>query len=70
MKRRRFLALHSEYKKAPVVTRERLYLDALEGVMSNTTKILLDTEGNNNYALFAARQDRAKPRDGFVAVVI
>ena len=44
----RFLALHSEYKKAPVVTRERLYLDALEGVMTNSTKILLDTEGNNN----------------------
>jgi membrane protease subunit HflK len=31
-----------------VVTRERLYLDALEGVMTNSTKILLDTEGSNN----------------------
>jgi membrane protease subunit HflK len=44
----RFLALYTEYKKAPVVTRERLYLDALEGVMSNSTKVLLDTKGSNN----------------------
>ncbi len=44
----RFLSLYTEYQKAPVVTRERLYLDALEGVMTNSTKVLLDTKGGNN----------------------
>ena len=37
-----------EYEKAPQVTRERLYLDAMESVLSNAPKVLLDTEGGNN----------------------
>jgi membrane protease subunit HflK len=45
---KRFTALLTEYKKAPGVTRERLYIDAIEEVMSNSTKILVDTEGGNN----------------------
>ena len=45
---KRFISLLKEYKKAPRVTRERLYLDAIEQVMSNSTKILVDTEGGNN----------------------
>ena len=44
----RFKALLKEYKKAPEVTRERLYIDAIEQVMTDSTKILLDTEGGNN----------------------
>ncbi len=44
----RFLALLTEYKKAPDITRERLYLEATQAVYSNTTKILLDVEGSNN----------------------
>ncbi len=44
----RFEALLVEYKKAPDVTRERLYLEAKQSVFQNTTKILLDTEGGNN----------------------
>ena len=30
------------------MTRERLYIDAIEQVMTDSTKILLDTEGGNN----------------------
>ena len=45
---KRFTSLLKEYKKAPQVTRERLYIDAIEQVMSNSTKILVDTEGGNN----------------------
>ncbi len=45
---KRFTTLLAEYKKAPEVTRERLYIDAIEQVMSNSTKILMDTEGSNN----------------------
>ena len=44
----RFKALLKEYEKAPEVTRERLYIDAIEQVMIDSTKILLDTEGGNN----------------------
>jgi len=44
----RFIALLAEYKKAPEVTRERLYLDSLEQVFSSSTKIMIDVEGGNN----------------------
>ncbi len=37
-----------EYKKAPQVTRERLYLDAVQQVMANSSKIMIDVEGGNN----------------------
>ena len=44
----RFSNLLAEYEKAPEVTRERLYLDAVEQVMVNSTKILVDADGGNN----------------------
>ena len=44
----RFTALLAEYEKAPEVTRERLYLDSLEQVLSSSTKIMIDVEGGNN----------------------
>src|SRR5574344_573135 len=39
----RFSYLLTEYKKAPQVTRERLYTEALEEVYSNVTKVLVDS---------------------------
>ena len=44
----RFKALLVEYNKAPEVTRERLYIDALEEVISSSTKVMIDVEGGNN----------------------
>ena len=44
----RFVQLLVEYEKAPQITRERLYLEAMESVLSNAPKVLLDTEGGNN----------------------
>ncbi|WP_271273302.1 FtsH protease activity modulator HflK [Aliamphritea hakodatensis] len=44
----RFESLLGEYLKAPDVTRERLYLDAMESVMANNSKVLVDVEGGNN----------------------
>ncbi|EED30684.1 HflK protein [gamma proteobacterium NOR5-3] len=44
----RFKNLLAEYRKAPVVTRERLYLDAVQNVLTNTSKIMVDVEGGNN----------------------
>lgn len=40
----RFTQLLTEYRKSPRVTRERLYLDAIGGVLSNTNKVLVDVD--------------------------
>jgi len=44
----RFKSLLAEYKKAPEVTRERLYLEAMETVMSNTSKVMVGGDGGNS----------------------
>jgi len=44
----RFKQLLPQYVAAPEVTRTRLYLEAIENVMSNSSKVMLDTEGGNN----------------------
>ena len=44
----RFEKLLAEYRKAPKVTRQRLYIDAVEGVMKNSSKVMVDVEGGNN----------------------
>ncbi|MGI9273592.1 MAG: FtsH protease activity modulator HflK [Endozoicomonas sp.] len=44
----RFSNLLSEYSRAPAVTRERLYLETVEEVLANTSKVLVDVKGGNN----------------------
>jgi len=44
----RFEALLAEYQKAPRVTRDRLYIEAVEEVYANTSKVLLDSAGSGN----------------------
>ena len=44
----RFTALLVEYQKAPRVTRDRLYIEAVEEVYSNSNKVILDSEGSGN----------------------
>ena len=44
----RFGQLVAEYNKAPVVTRNRLYLETMENVYENTTKIMVDSKSGNN----------------------
>ncbi|MEO1202424.1 MAG: FtsH protease activity modulator HflK [Pseudomonadota bacterium] len=44
----RFEALLTEYAKAPRVTRDRLYIDAVEEVYRNSSKIIIDSEGSGN----------------------
>ena len=44
----RFRQIVAEYSKAPGVTRERLYIDAMQEIMSNTSKVLVDQKGGNN----------------------
>jgi membrane protease subunit HflK len=44
----RFSAVLAEYKKAPEVTRKRLYIEAMEGVYGSMNKIILDDAGGAN----------------------
>lgn len=44
----RFLSLLGEYEKAPAVTRERLYIEAMETVLSNTSKVMVDNDSGNS----------------------
>ena len=44
----RFSYLLTEYKKAPQVTRDRLYTEALEQVYSNVTKVVVDSRQGSN----------------------
>jgi membrane protease subunit HflK len=44
----RFRQVLVEYNKAPEVTRQRMYLDTMQQVLSSTSKILVDTKGAGN----------------------
>lgn len=44
----RFTSIYDEYAKAPDVTRERMYLETMEGVMKNSRKVLMDGKGGQS----------------------
>lgn len=44
----RFRSVLAEYQKAPQVTRERMYTDAMQEIYSNVTKVLVDTKSGSN----------------------
>ena len=44
----RFKQIYTEYAKAPEVTRSRMYLDTMQQIYSNTSKVLVDTKGQGN----------------------
>jgi membrane protease subunit HflK len=44
----RFESIMAEYKKAPRVTRERLYLDAITNVFSSTSKVFVAADSGTN----------------------
>ncbi len=44
----RFKAVLAEYQKAPAVTRDRLYIDAMQQVYSNVTKVMVDSKQGSN----------------------
>jgi membrane protease subunit HflK len=45
---RRFTSIVSEYARFPGVTRDRMYIETMEQVLSSTTKILIDQKGSGN----------------------
>jgi membrane protease subunit HflK len=44
----RFKQVLVEYKKAPEVTRSRMYLDTVQQVYANTSKVMIDAKGSGN----------------------
>jgi len=44
----RFSQLLAEYQRAPEVTRERLYIDTMQSVLSRSPKVMIDLEDGNN----------------------
>ena len=48
----RFRQILVEYTKAPVVTRERLYLDMMQSVLGNSSKVLVDQKSGSSNLLY------------------
>ncbi len=62
----RFKQVLTEYQKAPAVTRDRMYIDAMQQIFSSTTKLMMDTKNGNNMIylpldkLISSQPDAAK----------
>lgn len=48
----RFRSVLAEYQKAPQVTRERLYTEAMQQIYGNVTKVLVDTQNGGSNLLY------------------
>ena len=44
----RFKQINAEYAKAPEVTRNRMYLETMQQIYSNTSKVIVDAKGQGN----------------------
>ena len=62
----RFTKLVTEYRKAPEVTRERLYLDTMQELMSNTSKVLVRGDKGQNNLLYLPLDKMIDGRAGAV----
>lgn len=58
----RFTAVLAQYQKAPEVTRERLYLETMEQVFGQNTKVLLDVREGANNVIYLPLDQLAKSR--------
>ena len=63
----RFLQVLDEYIKAPNVTRDRLYLDALEDVYSNSTKLVIDQKSGGNNVMYLPLDQLIRKNSGSMA---
>ena len=48
----RFVQVMTEYEKAPLITQERLYIDAMESVYSRSQKVMVDIDSGGNNVLY------------------
>ena len=66
----RFSKVLSEYEKAPQVTRDRLYIDAMKDIYSNTKKVLVESKSGSNllYLPFEKLLEQGSPKSSKVDV--
>ena len=65
----RFTQILLEYEKAPGVTRQRIYIETLEEILANSTKVLLDTQdggGNLIYLPLDRLMERREPQSNLL----
>lgn len=60
----RFSKLLAEYRRAPEVTRKRLYLETMESIMSNSSKVLLSGSESNNQMIYLPLDQMMKSGSG------
>jgi membrane protease subunit HflK len=59
----RFLKVYEEYKKAPEVTRKRMYLETMERVLGGTDKIIIDSKRGQGVVPFLSLDQLQKPKE-------
>jgi modulator of FtsH protease HflK len=60
----RFLKVYDEYKKAPEVTRRRMYLETMERVFGGTDKIILDSKNGQGVVPYLPLDQLQKRKEG------
>ena len=60
----RFLKVYEEYKKAPDVTRKRMYLETMERVLGGTEKFILDSKGGQGVVPYLPLDQLPKSKEG------
>ena len=58
----RFSQVAAAYDKAPAVTRERMYIEAVEGVLRGSRKVIIDSKGSGNGNMFYLPLDKLVDR--------
>ena len=59
----RFSQLLGEYKKAPAVTKQRMYIEAIETVLEHSNNVLVDVKGGNNVLYLPLDKLNTKPAE-------
>jgi modulator of FtsH protease HflK len=65
----RFTAILTEYLMAPEVTRERLYLETMEQVLAESSKVIIDVEDGGNSLLYLPIDQLMKQRPADAALI-
>lgn len=61
----RFISIYEEYAKAPEVTRQRLYLETMEGVLGKANKVIIEQGGDQQGVVpYLPLNELARPRTG------
>jgi len=58
---RRFIAVQEQYKKAPEVTRERIYIDTMESILAGVNKVIVDNVRSPGVVLYLPLPELRRP---------